>query len=208
MIDLNKKYLFRMTHIDNIAHIIENGITHFTSLKRNPDYVPIGDGKIIQTRKNIILKNNKSISDYIPFYFGTRMPMLYVIQKGFNDTTTIPAEQIVYCITSVQQLLEVNLEFVFTNGHALAATTTFYYERFWVAQLDDLLDFNAIRAKYWNEESDLDLKRRKEAECLVASDIPAAALLGYAVYNEVSKIKLTNLGILPHQIVIKPNYYF
>jgi hypothetical protein len=134
--------------------------------------------------------------------------MLYVIQKGFNNTTALQAEQIVYCITSVQQLLEANLEFIFTNGHALAATSTFYYEHSWLAQLDDLLDFTAIRAKYWNDESDLDLKRRKEAECLVASDLPADAILGYAVFNEVSKIKLMNLGILPHQIVIKPNYYF
>jgi hypothetical protein len=208
MTDLNKKYLFRMTHINNVSHILENGITHVTSPKRNPNYTPIGDGKIIQTRQNIILKNNKSISDYIPFYFGTRMPMLYVIQKGFNNTTALQAEQIVYCITSVQQLLEANLEFIFTNGHALAATTTFYYECSELAQLDDLLDFTAIRAKYWNDESDLDLKRRKEAECLVASDIPPDALLGYAVSNEIAQIKLIDLGIPPSKIVIKPNYYF
>jgi hypothetical protein len=197
-----------MTHINNLSHIIENRITHVTSPKRNPNYTPIGDGKIIQTRKSIILKNNKPISDYIPFYFGTRMPMLYVIQKGFNDITPVPAEQIVYCITSIQQLLEANLEFIFTNGHALAATTTFYYEHSLVAQLDELLDFTAIRAKYWNDESDLDLKRRKEAECLVALDLPSNALLGYAVFNEASKIKLINLGIPPLKIVIKPNYYF
>ncbi len=206
--DLNKKYLFRMTHIHNLPHIIENGITHVTSLKSNPNYTPIGDGKIIQTRKNIILKNNKFISDYIPFYFGTRMPMLYVIQKGFNAIKPVPAEQIVYCITSIQQLLEANLEFIFTNGHALAATTTFYYERSEVYELEHLLDFTAIRAKYWQDESDLDLKRRKEAECRVVSDIPADSILGYAVYNEIAQIKLINGGVSPHKIVIKPNYYF
>jgi len=31
MIELNKIRLYRMTHIDNIQHIIENGITHHLS---------------------------------------------------------------------------------------------------------------------------------------------------------------------------------
>lgn len=35
--------LYRMTHIDNIPHIIVNGITHATSSACNKSYVAIGD---------------------------------------------------------------------------------------------------------------------------------------------------------------------
>jgi hypothetical protein len=42
MSDLSKTYLFRMTHIENIPHILRHGITHFSSHNANPDFVPIG----------------------------------------------------------------------------------------------------------------------------------------------------------------------
>ena len=32
-------YLYRMTHIDNISHILEHGITHQSSINCNPNYV-------------------------------------------------------------------------------------------------------------------------------------------------------------------------
>ena len=83
MADLNKTYLFRMTHIQNIPHILQYGITHLTSPNANVNYVPIGDGSLINTRSSFILNNGKQLGDYIPFYFGVLTPMLYVIQKGF-----------------------------------------------------------------------------------------------------------------------------
>jgi hypothetical protein len=46
---LRKVYLFRMTHIENISHILKCGITHQTSENNNPDYIPIGDGGLIAT---------------------------------------------------------------------------------------------------------------------------------------------------------------
>lgn len=50
MPDLNKRYLYRMTHIENIQHIIQNGITHFTSPNANPSFIPIGDDSLFATR--------------------------------------------------------------------------------------------------------------------------------------------------------------
>ena len=63
MIELNKIYLFRMTHIDNIPHILQYGITHSDSINANPDFVPIGDNSLINTRK-IFIKNYLLINLY------------------------------------------------------------------------------------------------------------------------------------------------
>jgi len=91
MTDLNKQYLFRMTHIENIPHILKHGITHRLSINFNKNYIPIGDVSIISTRNNYKLNSGKTIGDYIPFYFSTRTPMLYVIQRGFNGVkVTLP----------------------------------------------------------------------------------------------------------------------
>lgn len=79
MVDLNKVYLYRMTHIENIPHILKYGITHPESKFTNQNYIGIGDQSIIETRKDKVLIEDKKIGDFIPFYFAYRTPMLLVI---------------------------------------------------------------------------------------------------------------------------------
>jgi hypothetical protein len=66
MIALDKIGLYRMTHIDNISHILQYGITHKASPNANPHFVSIGDRSLISTRNSFKLDNGKSISEYIP----------------------------------------------------------------------------------------------------------------------------------------------
>jgi len=207
MLDFSKTYLFRMTHIENIPHILQNGITCSNSVKSNPHFVPIGDGCLISTRSNTLLSNGKLLGEYIPFYFGVRTPMLYVVQNGFNMVSPIPAEDIVYCCSSVQKIIDYHLDFVFTNGHAVDRFTTQFSMQD-VYNLDSILDWNAIGAKYWRDSNDLDMKRRKEAEFLVLGDIPSDAVLGYMVYNQKSKDRLIEFGANASLVYIRADYYF
>jgi len=207
MTDLNKTYLFRMTNIQNIPHILQCGITHIGSPLSNGNYVPIGDGSLITTRSSFILNNGKKLGDYIPFYFGVLTPMLYVIQKGYNQVKITPAEDIVYCVTSVQQILNTNLDFVFTDGHAIEKLSTQYDSKD-AANIDKLLDFKAIGDKKFKDHVDLDKKRRKQAEFLVDGDIPIQAILGYVVYNKKAQDKLIAMGIEEKKTKIISSYYF
>ena len=152
----NKIRLYRMTHIENIPHVLQYGITHSSSPNANPAFVPIGDSSLITTRSQFVLDNGRWLGEYIPFYFGTRMPMLYVIQKGYNLVKPTLAEDIVYCVTSVQQIMEENLEYTFTDGHAVDSFSTQYGIED-IEKIDVLLDMKAIKARYWNDENDLDL---------------------------------------------------
>lgn len=207
MPDLNKIYLFRMTHIENIPHILQNGITHSTSAYANPDFVPIGDGTLITTRNNFILNNGRRLGEYIPFYFGVRTPMLYVVQNGFNMVAPTSAENIVYCVSSVQKIIELQLDFVFTDGHAVDSFSSQYTSAD-IQNIDTILDKNAIKAKYWKDENDLDRKRRKEAEFLVLGDISNQAILGYITYNENAKNRTINFGADATNVHIKSEFYF
>lgn len=207
MSNLSKIYLYRMTHIDNVPHILLHGITHRNSHNANPDFAPIGDPTLITTRSDFVLDNGRALGAYIPFYFGTRMPMLYVIQNGFNGVPSLSAEYIVYCVSSVDKIQAAGLDFVFTDGHAVDSFST-QYTTADLAQIDEILDMNAIRAKYWKDENDLDLKRRKEAEFLVLGDLPFEAILGFVVYNEAAKSRLLALGIAENQIHINHKAYF
>ena len=55
--DLNKAYLYRMIHIENVPHILEHGVTHVSSAHTNKSYKTIGDNSIISTRNNFDLPN-------------------------------------------------------------------------------------------------------------------------------------------------------
>ena len=207
MVDLNRLYLYRMTHIENVPHILEYGVTHATSAHANKSYKGIGDNSIIGTRNEFVLPSGRKLGSYIPFYFGPRMPMLFVIQKGYNGVLKTPAKEIVYCVCSVQKVIDLQLPFLFTDGHAVDGFTT-YYEQKKLPDIDELLDFKAINSQYWRNADDLDLKRRKEAEFLVETDIPTTAIVGWVVYNEEAKQRLLALGIPEKRIHINSNYYF
>lgn len=207
MPDLNKIYLFRMTHIANIPHILQNGITHSTSVNANPDFIPIGDGSLIAARNNFPLNNGRRLGEYIPFYFGVRTPMLYVVQKGLNMVKPTPAEKIVYCVSSVQRIIDLNLDFVFTDGHAVDRFSS-QYTAADIQNIDAILDKNAINAKYWGDENDLDIKRRKEAEFLVLGDIAQEGILAFITYNKNAKDTVINFGADVANVQIKSEFYF
>lgn len=208
MADHNKILLFRMTHLQNIPHILEYGITHINSPNRNPDYVPIGDSSLINARDTFQLPNGKTLGNYIPFYFGSRMPMLYVIQKGFNGVQATAAKDIVYCVSSAEAIEQLGLDYVFSNGHAVDVFTNFYSPDN-IQNIDNLIDRKAINSKYWNDENDLDLKRRKEAEFLVAGDIEVNAVLGFVVYNVAAEQQIQQMsGFQNKKLIVKPEYYF
>lgn len=205
--DLNKAYIYRMTHIENIPHILENGITHKDSVNHNPNYIPIGDSSLISTRDSFEIPNGDTLGEYIPFYFGLRTPMLFVIQKGYNDVAITQPGNIIYCVSSVQKVLDLNLKFIYTNGHATDSLTSYFLPNE-IENIDEQVDFDATNAKYWKRENDLDFKRRKEAEFLIKNDFPVEGILGYIVYSQNTQNKLIEFGINQQIIAVRPTYYF
>ena len=55
---------------------------------------------------------------------------------------------------------------------------------------------------------DLDLKRRKEAELLIKTELPAKYIRGFVVYNNEAREQLINYGIDASMIAIKDSFYF
>ena len=133
--------------------------------------------------------------------------MLYVIQKGFNGVSITQAQDIVYCVTSIQKIVETKQEFVYTNGHALDTFSSQFIPQE-LADIDNQVDFQAIKVKDWNNPSDLDLKRRMQAEFLLLGDLPNTAILGFVVYNQQGNNRLLAMGLQANQIHINNKHYF
>lgn len=204
--DLNRIRLYRMTHIDNIPHILNHGLTHSSSVNSNPNYKSIGDSSIIEERngKQVL---ERPLSAGIPFYFGFRMPMLYVIQHGHNSVQKVPASEIVYCVSTVAKIVACGADFVFTDGHCLTRITR-YFEKKDIENVEQIVDFEAVGAKYWKNSEDHDLKRRKEAELIVFNDLALLIISGYIVYDQSAHDRLIEYGVSPDKIAVRPKFYF
>ena len=199
-------YAFRITHINNISHIVKCGIVKASSPLYDKNFQPIGDSQVINLRKSKVIKGYH-IGDYIPFYFGPRSPMLYVIQHGYNGVQRVEPEEIVYCVIKLDDLIADGIECLFTDGHALSFLTSFYTKDYLV-NINSIVNYKDVYSSQWNLEGDRDLKRRKEAELLIKDDLPAKYIKGYVVYNEKAKQTLIGKGIIGNLIAVMPNYYF
>ena len=201
------EYAFRLVHIKNIPHILEVGFVLPTSPRASDNYIPIGDSIVIAKRNTLPNNGNLDLRQYIPFYFGPRSPMLYVIQKGFNGVIRYHPSELVYCIVRLSDIRNQDIECAFTDGHAFSAITK-YYSKEDLNRIDEIVNREDVYAQFWNVEDDLDLKRRKEAELLIKTELPAKYIKGFFVYNEEARQQLLGFGIDASMIVIRGSFYF
>ena len=211
--------LYRITHIMNIPHILRYGITHKKSKNCNPQFVNIGDKSLIDTRSsrrvhvdNGDFSNTTAIEivlgEFIPFYFGLKMPMLYVIQNGGNFVErATPPTDIIYLVCPVIKIIERDYNYYFSDGHATDNLTTFY-DRTKINDLPSIINWNAIKASYWGGDENLNIKRKKQAEILIEDDIDPRCLIGLGCFNEHSKDRLVEMGVDKNIIKIIPQGYY
>jgi hypothetical protein len=210
--------IYRMTHILNLPHILGYGITHRTSPYANPYYVSIGDVSLINTRNTRQVQVNNgdvlmpgtviALGNFIPFYFGVRMPMLYVVQNGGNfvEDATHP-EKIIYLTCKITDIINSGILYYFSDGHATDCFTSFY-DQSQIAKLPNIIDWSAIKAPYWGGADNLETKRKKQAEFLVGSDVAPKYLSDFGCYNSEAKNQLLSIGIAEEKIKLVPNAYY
>ena len=61
-------------------------------------------------------------------------------------------------------------------------------------------------AKNWSDN--LDIRRKKQAEILLADDVPANLLAGFVCYSEETKHRLIDIGIDEKKIIVYPQAYY
>jgi len=207
-----------MTHFENIPHILQHGITHKKSPNANPDYVTIGDTSLIDSRaaKKVNISNgNRSqsfdtivLGNFIPFYFGVRMPMLYVMQHGGNYVErATPPEDIVYLVCKLSDIIQSGTTYYFSDGHATDKLSLFY-DCSKIADISGIIDWTAVKSHYWSGEDNNLMKTKKQAEFLVAHDVSANLLTGFVCYNEAAKQRLIESGVKNDKIKVYPQAYF
>ena len=171
-----KALIFRITHIDNVRWILDNGL-HCRNGERDPSFVTIGDPEIINRRNgwHVPVEPGGTLSDYIPFYFTPFSPMAYKIRTGFG-VKAVPSSDIVVLVASIRQLAqEPDVQFLFTDRHAVLAWARFH------RSLDhlDCLDWPRLRDRdFKRDDNEPDKVERYQAEALVYRHLPLNLLRG------------------------------
>lgn len=208
----NTIWVFRMVHHENLPYILEHGMYCSRSSKADSAYKSIGSSEVIGRRDNVIVKCDPDsvVNDYVPFYFGYRTPMLYMIHTGFGIPRQ-PQEDIIYLCCRFVELVESKLTWCFTDGNAATAITTFHNDD----QAYKLLDWESIHARDWrddNKDGDHDRARKKHAEFLVKSHVPPSFIRAIVVKSEVRKAMvekwLTATALTVRVYSDQPQFYF
>jgi ssDNA thymidine ADP-ribosyltransferase, DarT len=210
--DLNpdKALIFRITHLDNVPWILDNGLHCRSSEILDPDFVNIGNMELIDKRQSRIvdIPPGGTLSDYIPFYFTPYSPMMLNIRTGWGGITRRSNQEIVILISSLRKLANDGRRFVFSDRHAYLQAAQFYSD---LADLERI-DWAILQARNFKRDSD-DMERfeRYQAEALVHQQMPVESLMGIVCYNATVKKGLDALVTerdMRLRIVAKPSWYF
>ena len=210
----NSTYIYRFIHIDNIPVLLRRKGIH--APLHNPDdglvYKAIHNAEIQTQRqvKPIPCAPGGKIHDYVPFYFCTRSPMLYILSKGGVEGYSEGQEPLIYLVTTAQKVAASAIPFVFSDGHGIALYTD------WFCDLADLekVDWEIIEAKYWfDTPEDGDRKRRRQAEFLIYHFCPWSLVLGIVVINDKMKMQVEKIfarfpSEMHRQVVVRRAWYY
>lgn len=178
-------YIFRITHVDNVPWILDNGLHCRNSKTIDRNFVPIGSQDLIDKRSGhaVTIPPGGTLSDYVPFYFTPYSMMLYNITTGYGGVIKRANKEVAILVSSLHKAGEANTKYLFTDGHAYMQGTTFYDD---LAHLGKI-DWDLLRRKDFKKSpTDLDKSRRYQAEALVHKHLPVGALLGVSCYDRGS----------------------
>jgi hypothetical protein len=191
--------IFRITHRDNLAWILDNGIHARSSQVQDPNFRKTGDFDLIEKRprRNVPVGPLGTLSDYIPFYFTPHSMMAYNIHTGYRGIERVLNRDLVILCTSLPRLSAPGVPFVFTDEHAYRATARYF---------TDVVDLKAIdwpilqNHDFKHDPDDPGKTDRYQAEALIHKYLQLDALLEICgcdigiqqqIENELTKRGLT-----------------
>jgi hypothetical protein len=173
--------IFHFTDVGNLAAILAAGELRCHSTAACA--VDVADATIKSRRmsKRVPCGPGGTVGEYVPFYFATRSPMLFRIQRGGVEGVSSDPSRLVYLTSSTEAVLDAGHACVYTDGNAAAAFTRFHDD---VARLGDVVDWELMRATMWaNTPDDPDRRRRRGAEFLVHQALPLELVDELGVYD-------------------------
>ncbi|MYH62670.1 MAG: DUF4433 domain-containing protein [Caldilineaceae bacterium SB0675_bin_29] len=186
------KYLYHMTHIDNLDSIAKSGLTthNLAHVRHHPRDISDPD---VQRRRRWRRDpiNKRALHDYVALYFRARNPMLSR-RRDKQDNLAI---------LYISNRVMFSPGTIFTDGNA-AATDTKFYDK--IADLSKL-DWECLKAQYWNNFEDG--ARKRCAEVLVPESIAPKLIENIVVYNQPAH-DVVQVAMPEVEIRVRPGWFF
>jgi hypothetical protein len=113
--------VYHITHIDNLSSIVSDGFLwcDHEQRRRGGNHQNIGYSHIKERRLKHPVKvaRGGTLGNYVPFYFGPRSVMLFVIFNG-HEKYKGGQESIVHLVSSVATIAQQKNALLFTDRHA------------------------------------------------------------------------------------------
>jgi hypothetical protein len=203
--------LFRITHVANLPWLLRHGLYCANGAATDPNFVAIGNPDLIdkRTRRPVPLPPGGTLSDYVPFYFTPKSPMLLNIKTGYKGIMRRANEDVVILVSSCHKMREAGVAMLFTDRHAYVALAAWTADP---ADLATLIDWNILcRHDFVRGDAYPDKMERYQAEALAYRHVPPRAFWGIgccsvrvksAIEEEVRAAGLTA------SVVVRPEWYF
>lgn len=204
--------VFHFTHLEHLATLVEHGLQSDTRVQGTTLLAhEAGDRGIKAHRRARRVSDGPGgfVSDYVPFYFAPRSPMMYAIHRGRVPEFTSTIYDLAYVITSLETLQAAGYSVVLTDRNAAKAVAEFSADPH---RWDDLVDWPLMKAHMWNNTvDDPERQERRMAECLVPESLPWDLIEHIVVADQTrqqwTEGLLTALG--DHTPVhVRRNWYF
>ncbi|MDD5024855.1 MAG: DUF4433 domain-containing protein [Methanoregula sp.] len=168
----NKK-IHHITHYSNLSKIIHSdrmlSSNELSRLRATPTNIGHTSLKYRRSLHSVPISPNGTLNDYVPFFLGSRPPMIIAIAKGSVTDYHGTQREIIYIVSSTQKIVDAGCTWCFTDGHAVEAMTEYYND---LQSLEEL-DWDAIGAfDFRPTADDPDKYRKKQAEFLVHGNVP------------------------------------
>jgi hypothetical protein len=206
--------IFRLVHVDNLEALLRRGGLHA------PNHTP-NNGLPYRTIHNVDIQAERrvrtipcgprgTIHDYVSFYFGYLSPMLLQLKTGRVAGYQEGQEPLIYLVSSVQRAVEEGVPVAFSNGHGIAAFTSWYDD---LVDLDKV-DWGMVYQRYWHDTvDDMDRQRRKQAEFLVYRFCAWALIEEIVVVNSKTKDRVESVFSLRdislrRNVTVRSGWYY
>jgi hypothetical protein len=205
-------WIYHITNLSNLRSIITSSGLYSNVLlqEAGTDYTDVAYANVQSIRATCPVPCGPGgyLHDYVPFYFAPRSPMLNAIHYGTVKGYSAGQRPILHLLTTVQEVRDSGVPFVFTDGHGIVAITEYFDD---LGKLDRI-DWAIMEEKYWRDTpEDPDRKRRRQAEFLVHEQCPWSLIRGIGVYDdeiaEQVRAIITNVGHEPVVRVRRHWYY-
>lgn len=193
---MNPDAFYYICHVDNLESIRKHGLLSRNAIKKqNIEHNDIHNADVLARRGEKKIAGDKSLPDFVNFYFEPRNAMLYRLICNMQRSELV-------IIKVAGSILE-SAGACFSDRNAAASDAVFYEP---TAKNLRKINEKMLAKRYWTDSADT--KQRMMAELLVPDKVAADHIRDILIYKHNSEIETRIKNIFGKEPVVQPDRFF